>query len=253
MDIYLLHQISQDCLKAAAEGRTEDLRAAIAAGADIEFDRLDRQDGSGSMGQRPLQAALSGSPPHWDCVEVLLDAGANVNVRNRYNWSILHQACKEGWTDFVAKLLDKAAMPWLVDNECATPLHAAAEAGHTDIMRLLLSSEQKDVILIDATDVNDETPLMKAAKHGHLDAVQYLAGIGSDFTLRNRDGASARDLADPHPDTADWLADQVFVPVKPQEPEFEGKLAPLVNDAGDVINNAPEAPQPRLSSIGKRR
>ena len=51
-----------------------------------------------------------------------------------------------------------------------TPLHVAAAAGHTAVVRLLLEKGAK----IDAIDSDRITPLQRAVESGHIDTVEFL-------------------------------------------------------------------------------
>lgn len=245
IDVFLLHTLSENCLKAASEGRAVDLQETINEGADIEFERI---------GLNPLQAALAAAVPHWECVDLLLDAGANVNVRNRQGWSLLHQASKEGWTEFAQRLIDKSAMAWISDLYDVTPLHAASESGNTDIVKMLTTGEVRDTLNIDALDIDGESPLMKAARAGHLGVCQVLVARGADFEIKNNQGQTAKDLADPHPDLADWLGNQVAAP-KAAVVEDNEVLAPLVDMSylKDHEEAHKEVERPKMSSITKRK
>jgi len=66
-----------------------------------------------------------------------------------------------------------------------TLLHRAAEFGHTDLLRTLLhASEEVDV---DGAGVAGITPLGKAAREGHLDAVALLLGARVDVSVSVKD------------------------------------------------------------------
>ena len=69
----------------------------------------------------------------------------------------------------------------------ATPLHWAAEVGHKEICRLLISYGSP----IDARCRSfGHTPLMDAVVWNHADAVTTLLQHGADKTLRNNSGMS---------------------------------------------------------------
>lgn len=234
-DPFLLHQYSENALKAAASGHPDKLKEAIDDGADIEFSRVH---------VTPLQAAMNFNDPHWDCVNILLDAGANVNVKNKNGWSLLHQAVEGDWPEFVERLLSKAAVPWTKDMYDTTPLHVAAEKGRTQIAKILIAT---DVLDLDAIDIDDETPLMKAARHGHLDMLKILISKGANVHLKNRDGLTAKDIANDNVELVDYLSEQMSAhPVKKVEEETVTKET--TEDAGEVV-----AERPKLSTIQKRR
>lgn len=72
-----------------------------------------------------------------------------------------------------------------------TALHYAATVGANDIVQLLLDASA----YIDAESPNQTTPLMMAARGGHILTVKLLLDEGADATLKNNQGLSALDLA----------------------------------------------------------
>ncbi|KAG3209205.1 hypothetical protein PC129_g19779 [Phytophthora cactorum] len=62
-------------------------------------------------------------------------------------------------------------------NDGRTALHIAAEEGHTEVIRFLLSRGA----LVDTPDRMHRTPLMMAAYRGHKDAVQLLLDSGASL------------------------------------------------------------------------
>lgn len=84
-----------------------------------------------------------------------------------------------------------------------TALHYAAAAGADDIVRLLLDHSAA----IDAASPNKTTPIMMAARGGHIMTVKLLLDAGADATLKNALGMTAIDFAKAHgyTDIADGL------------------------------------------------
>ena len=72
-----------------------------------------------------------------------------------------------------------------------TALHYAATVGANEIVQLLLDASA----YIDAESPNQTTPLMMAARGGHILTVKLLLDEGADATLKNDQGLSALDLA----------------------------------------------------------
>ena len=116
-----------------ARGTAEEVRAAIAAGADVN-----KANNAGSM---PLHRAVTNNT--FDVVRVLVEAGADVKARTTgtYRDTVLHSAI---WTKdprVVQLLLAKGADPYALDSREWTPLHLAAY--HTrgpQILGLILQS-----------------------------------------------------------------------------------------------------------------
>ena len=72
------------------------------------------------------------------------------------------------------------AMPF--DSRQDTPLHLASEAGHTEVVRILLENGGS----VNAQDqMNGETPLHLACEAGFSDIVQLLLDHGADTTIEN--------------------------------------------------------------------
>ncbi|KAL3862043.1 hypothetical protein ACJMK2_008040 [Sinanodonta woodiana] len=69
-----------------------------------------------------------------------------------------------------------------------TALHVAACHGNEHVVRLLLENGAD----INARDKNDNTPLHWC---GHSECISILAKYGADFAVRNKIGATAKDMA----------------------------------------------------------
>lgn len=75
-----------------------------------------------------------------------------------------------------------------------TPLHYAAAIGNNEIVRILLDKSA----YIDAESPNKTTPMMMAARGGHILTVKLLLDEGADATLKNELGMNAIDFAEKH-------------------------------------------------------
>ncbi len=84
----------------------------------------------------------------------------------------LHRAAENGHTECVKLLL---AAPGIdvnkPDDDGETPLYRAAENGHTECVKLLLAAP--------GIDVNKDRPLYWAAKFGHMEIVKLLEAAGA--------------------------------------------------------------------------
>jgi len=90
--------------------------------------------------------------------------------------------------EMVEKLLEKGAEP---NGTGWTALHYAAINGSDSIVTLLLDH----AAYIDAEAPNKSTPLMLAARGGHVSTVRLLLLQGADATLKNEIGLTAADYA----------------------------------------------------------
>jgi len=70
------------------------------------------------------------------------------------------------------------------DWDGSTPLHAAADEGHTDVVRLLISKGAE----INAQNDEGATALHKALFWGHKSVVELLVASGADVNAKDQDG-----------------------------------------------------------------
>jgi serine/threonine protein kinase len=118
-----------DSLVSVAElGRVRELGRLLAAGTD-----MDSKKGSWTALTR---ATLFGHEP---VVEMLLDAGADVNAHNPSTGSALYLAVAARRDSLVQRLLDRGADPNLTPTWGLTPLMVAAMQGNMPVVRLLLA------------------------------------------------------------------------------------------------------------------
>ncbi|MDP9108580.1 MAG: ankyrin repeat domain-containing protein [Pseudomonadota bacterium] len=138
-------------------------------------------------GETGLILALREDHPR--AAEVLLKAaGLNPEIKARNGDTALMLAAYTGNKPAVEALLNIDAE---VNRPGWTALHYAAAAGADEIVRLLLDH----FAYIDAESPNRTTPLMMAARGGHILTVKLLLDEGADATLKNDQGLSAIDLA----------------------------------------------------------
>lgn len=120
---------------------------------------------------------------------VLLNAkDVDLEAQARNGDSALMIACYSGNRPAVEALIAKGAE---VNRPGWTPLHYAASIGNNEIVRILLDK----AAYIDAESPNKTTPIMMAARGGHIWTVKLLLDEGADATLRNDLGMSAIDFA----------------------------------------------------------
>lgn len=103
----------------------------------------------------------------------------------------LLRAAEQGDVDDVQAALQAGAEVDVRDREGTTPLGNAAVEGHLEIARLLLEYGASP----NAQNIDGITPLMRAAGMGHVELVKLLIAKGADVSLKNQDGMSALDLA----------------------------------------------------------
>ena len=132
-----------------------------------------------------------------EVVQVLIDAGADVDTQNNEGRSPLHVSCKSGELDIVKMLVRAGAGVRATDNQGCTCLMLAAWQGHTDIVRYLVGLPEVDVnyLSIAIAAASNHTALHLAAFKKHTDVVQVLVDAGADVNTQNNDGRSPLHVA----------------------------------------------------------
>ncbi|XP_067137373.1 ankycorbin-like [Centruroides vittatus] len=106
-----------------------------------------------------------------------------INQQDRCGRTGLYHVCSNGHLKMLEILVQLAHLDVnLADSEGNTPLIAAAQAGHVEIVGLLLD-KYKDVLLIDQRNVFGMTALMKAALQGKTKCVKLLLSAGANPNL----------------------------------------------------------------------
>ena len=103
-------------------------------------------------------------------VREALAAGADVNARDKWGRTPLHQATRWGRVDVVRLLLDAGAEADARTRWGDTPLHRAAWNGCAEAVRLLLEHGAD----VGAKDIRNRTPLDRARAEGHEEAAAVL-------------------------------------------------------------------------------
>jgi ankyrin repeat protein len=147
--------------------------------------RLDTLD---DRGLTPLQVScLSGNSV--EMVQILLNAGSDVNeVSSDGNTSIM-LAAAQGRTDLVEYLLQQGADFMIRTDYGQTALHMASGSGHLGAVKLLLAADH-DETLIHSPDKYNETPLFDAVEHGYTEIVELLLQSGAQRHCCNAAGVS---------------------------------------------------------------
>ena len=152
------------------------------------------------LGWTPLYRAVICS--HFSIAKVLLEKGANTELRTKMGETALHQAADSGLKGFVQLLLEHHANPNAQQNgrdyiDGDTPLHRAASKGHTEVCQLLI--DHKATIDMQNHTVSTtqlaRTPLHVAVEAGQNDVVRLFLQKGAATDLQDMTGKLPIDLA----------------------------------------------------------
>lgn len=134
-------------------------------------------------------------------VQLLLDAGAEVNVVDQYNDSPLRAAAAAGNSEVVKLLRKVGANPNALGSGTRSALFEAAIHGHDNIVQSLLQGgAQVEAATIGSRfsqlsgylmDVEGVTPLIAAAEAGHFQTIRLLVNAGADVNRSDASGFTA--------------------------------------------------------------
>ena len=119
-------------------------------------------------------------PQKEQCVNHLIENGADLRVKDKKGLSILTHAARTGNLNVVKNLVGHSADVHDRSPRGITALYAAAINGHTDIAAFLIEHGAE----IDARLNDGETPLMAAVWNGQVDMVELLIRNGANVHAR---------------------------------------------------------------------
>ncbi|XP_069576175.1 histone-lysine N-methyltransferase EHMT1a isoform X1 [Brachyistius frenatus] len=127
---------------------------------------------------------------HYDIVHHLLaKASKHINGQDDGGWTPVTWAIEYKHMELVRLLLDKGADVNIRDKEENVCLHWAALSGCDDIAQTLLEARCD----LTAVNVHGDSPLHVAARENHLECVMLFLSRGADVSQRNREGETTLD------------------------------------------------------------
>ena len=167
-------------LAATAAGDLRAIRVALEAGADV--------DARDETGRTPLMVATEARQT--EAFRTLLAAGADVDIQDNKQDNPFLYAGAEGLLDILRLANEAGADPTITNRFGGTALIPAAERGHVEVARYLLTETEVDVnhvnrlgwtALLEAILLSDGGPR-------HQELVALLIEHGADVGLPDKDG-----------------------------------------------------------------
>jgi len=160
------------------------------------------------LGRTPLScSAFNG---HTECIGLIMGRGADVDAIDYSGQSPVSKAVEEGNRDAVMALIHHGANLRHLEYECIDPLTATAATdmwykNDVEILQLLINNGSR---VNSAKHGKNQSALMTAAHNGRLDVVEALLENGADIYDRNFDSMQAIDVASycGHTDVVEYLS-----------------------------------------------
>jgi ankyrin repeat protein len=168
-------------LLAAASGNSAMVELLLSGGADV---RQRNQRGQSAL----WLAARAGNV---EVAQRLINAHADVDTADVLGRTPLMMAAGSGDAKVAALLLSSSARSELATPDGDTALLVAAAAGHSDVLPLLLRGPP----VTNQQNRHGDTALIAASRFGNAMACRLLLAAGASTALRNKNRASAADVA----------------------------------------------------------
>uniref|UniRef100_A0A8C5FC68 Ankyrin repeat and sterile alpha motif domain containing 1A n=1 Tax=Gadus morhua TaxID=8049 RepID=A0A8C5FC68_GADMO len=114
-----------------------------------------------------------------------------INAKNNDNETPLHCAAQYGHTQVARLLLEELTDPTMRNNKFETPLDLAALYGRLEVVKLLLSAHPNLL----GCNTKKHTPLHLASRNGHLGVVEVLLDTGMDINYETERGSALHEAA----------------------------------------------------------
>ena len=164
-------------VKAAQEDNLEALTNLI-AGRDVNL--RDKRSGTTALEHAVRNA-------NREMVQLLLSAGATVNLTNATGETVLMMLDADATSDLVWDLINAGAKVNLKDEGDNTALMQAAGANNLEALKALLDAGAE----VEAKNKHGQTALMLAASEGSVNAVRALVLAGANLNARDEDNKDA--------------------------------------------------------------
>lgn len=175
-----MDKLNQALLAATMQGDMNQITQLLADGADI--------DATDEVGRTSAMIAVH--TKQLEVFELLLERGANINIRDHRSDNPLLYAGAEGLLDFVKVSIAAGADTAILNRFGGTALIPAADRGHVDIVKELLNTSD---VNIDHVNNLGWTALLEAVILGdggkqHQAIVQLLIQHGADINIADSNG-----------------------------------------------------------------
>jgi hypothetical protein len=140
-------------------------------------------------GWRSIHAAVLRG--HVACMRLLIDAKADLEVRDRGGRTALYCASNTGRQKCLQALIENKADVNSASDNGNTPAHGAAYEGNSKCLSMLINAKAD----VNARDIHDQTPVMSACQEDRLTCHQLLVDAKADLSVKSNRGFDALFMA----------------------------------------------------------
>ncbi|XP_067668335.1 ankyrin repeat domain-containing protein 50-like [Haliotis asinina] len=172
------HEKKSPVLIAGEQGHTEVVELLVKHGADLS---LREKSGSNTL----HRACYYGQ---FDVVKHILSLNrVDINCRGYMKRTPVMVAAEQGYKKIVELLVNHGADLSLREQSGSNILHNACYRGQFDVVKYILSLNR---VRINSRGYMKRTPVMVAAEHGYKTVVELLVNHGADLSLREQSGSN---------------------------------------------------------------
>ena len=174
--------INEQLISAAEQGDTPTVIKLLSIGADI--------NGRDARGRTPVMAATHGN--RVTTVKALIQAGADINLRDNMLDNPFLYSGAEGLLDILKLTIAAGADPKLTNRYGGTALIPAAQRGHVEVVREILTHTKVDINHINKLGWTALLEAIVLTDGGikHQVIVQLLVDHGADVSIPDKEGVT---------------------------------------------------------------
>jgi ankyrin repeat protein len=188
LDFMLSERVYDACR--GEDGDSVKLKALLEAHPDVDVNQHKNQHGCPHERKHVIdQRAIHATVHHRTtaCLKMLLDAKADLEVRDTTGMTPLNRASQSGALGSVRMLIDNKADVMTIDRTGCTPPHMAAYHGHSKCLRMLLDAKAD----VNVKEEGGITPVLHAIKEDRLTCLQLLVDRKADLSVKTQSGHEA--------------------------------------------------------------
>ena len=120
-------------------------------------------------------------------VQLLIDSGADLKIRDEKDRNVLHHAVFNGQDEIVELLIDNGFNCNILDNQSNSPLHLAASVGNTSTANILITKGAA----IEVQGLNGWTPFLCATYYKKIEVARMFLNQGANINAVDKYGCTA--------------------------------------------------------------